>query len=151
MMKKRIILIVACLMMVLSSSCLAANWVWAHSNDKISYFFDSDSIKMFETEGKPETRRIMVWTKLIFDEAFAQEKCVINGEVMHEQKSKVTFSRPSMTYTEQAVYCYDKKGTVISSSPNVNRKYDIIPDSSGDKLSLAVEKYAIEHNIKPQK
>jgi hypothetical protein len=150
-MKKRIILVVACLMMVLSSSCLAANWVWVHSNDKIGYYFDADSIKVFETAGKPETRRIMVWTKLVFDEAFAQEKCIINGIVMREQKSKVTFFRPTMTYTEQAVYCYDKKGTVISSTPNVNRKYNIVPDSSGDKLSLAVEKYAIEHNIKPQK
>lgn len=54
MMKKRIILVVACLMMVLSSSCLAANWVWVTSDSRMGFFFDSDSIKVYETEGKPK-------------------------------------------------------------------------------------------------
>jgi hypothetical protein len=102
---------------------------------------------VFETAGKPETRRIMAWTKLVFDEAFAQEKCIINGIVMREQKSKVTFSRPNMTCTEQAIYRYDKDGTVINSESNLNRKFDIVPGSSGDKLSVAVDNYAREHNI----
>jgi hypothetical protein len=33
----------------------------------------------------------------------------------------------------------------------MQEKEPLIPDTFGDKVSLAVEKYAVEHNIKPQK
>jgi hypothetical protein len=151
MMKKRIILVVACLMMLLSGSCLAANWVWVTSDSRMGFFFDSDSIKVYETEGKPETRRITFWEQIVYDDAFAEKQGVINGQTVKAIRQRVNCSRPNMAQVTYSRYFYAKDGTVLASKPNMQEKEPLIPDTFGDKVSLAVEKYAIEHNIKPQK
>lgn len=151
MMKKRIILVVACLMMMLNSSCLAANWVWVTSDSRMGFFFDSDSIKVYETEGKPETRRITFWSKVIYDDAFAEKQGVLNGQTVHMIKERATFSPPKMMQTTHARYIYSKDGNLLDSKPHLNINEPIIPDTFGDKILQALEKYIAEHNIKPQK
>jgi hypothetical protein len=93
-MKKRIFLIVACLMMVLSSSCLATNWVWVTSDANMGYYFDADTIKV------TKSNQIIVWEKVIYDEAYSRSIGNVNGAIVHELKMRVGYHRASMTATQ---------------------------------------------------
>ena len=144
-MKKRIILVVACLMMVLSSSCLAANWVWVTSDSRMGFFFDADTIKV------TESNQIIVWEKVIYDEAYSRSLGDINGAIVHKLKMRIGYHRASMTTTQYSRYAYDKNGNLLASVERLREQSQIIPDTYGEDFLIALEKYVAEHNIKPQK
>lgn len=149
-MKKRVIVLLAMLLLALSAQCFAANWVWVCSDARMGFFFDSDSIKVFETEGKPATRRIMFWEKIVYDDAFAEKQGRIKGQIVSEIKQKVGCSRPNMGQVTYARYLYAKDGTVLDGKPNIHESEPLVPGTYGDVVMAAVEKYVTEHNIKPQ-
>jgi hypothetical protein len=144
-MKKRIVLIVTCLMMLLSSSCFATNWVWVTSDANMGIFFDADSIRV------TNSNQIIVWEKVIYDEAYSRSIGVINGNVVRSLKMRAGYHRPSMTVTQYARYVYGKDGKLLASVNNIREKSEIVPESGGEQTLLALEKYVAEHNIKPQK
>jgi hypothetical protein len=144
-MKKRIFLIVACLMMVLSSSCMATNWVWVTSDANMGYYFDADTIKV------TKSNQIIVWEKVIYDEAYSRSIGDVNGAIVHELKMRVGYHRASMTATQYSRYIYDKNGKLLASAKRLREQSQIVPDTNGENFLIALEKYVAEHNIKPQK
>ena len=72
---KRLIMVVM-MMLAMTASCYAASWEWVGSNDKNGIFYDKDSI-IFEMSSKTQTvnrDRVVVWEKMIYDEAFVQKR-----------------------------------------------------------------------------
>src|SRR5574344_1600208 len=66
MFKKKIFAMMAVFTFVLSmaSTCLAANWIWIDSTDKISIYFDSDTAHYYE-ETRDKYAHLDFWVKVV--------------------------------------------------------------------------------------
>jgi hypothetical protein len=141
---RKLLLTVLALVM-LSSSCLAANWEWAGSDEKIGMFYDVNSITFSISPNKQivSRDRVWLWVKYVFDESFAEQ--VIKNRNVKFQICKVGYDFSQNKTFESKIITYHKDGHVLKEEPGRRAWVDIYPESVSDCIKSAVEKYVRAH------
>lgn len=140
-------LFVAALVILSSSISHAANWQWIDSNDKVGYFFDSDTIryekKLFVQKGESpiDFTQVTCFVKQVFTQEAIKD---IYPGLDHMVKL-YTFSLSNRTITHQETTCYDQRGVVLSRDTKISSS-NIIPDTWGESMFNSIRDYARRHH-----
>ena len=141
---KRLIMMIM-MMMAMATSCYAASWEWIGANANYGIFFDKDSI-VFDMDKKTQIvnrDKIIVWEKLIYDDAYVQRKS--NNKNIKYSIHKIMFDLANNRLYEEEVYIYDKNSDLIAREQGERKWESIVPSSIGENVKTHAEKYARAH------
>ena len=139
--------------LLLSNTALATNWQWVDSNDKHGWFFDTDTIHYEIAQGlypSVDTSRITFWEKIFYTQAGANEFAKKVNDWRYRDLAYSldlqTISLRDKTYTILAAYYYRKDGSLIKSEEECYDILQIVPETFGEAVFLAVRDYARTHH-----
>lgn len=141
---RKLLLTVLALVM-LSSSCLAANWEWIHSNSEKGYFFDTDSIVFDTSPDKKNVNRdkFYVWVKIVFDPAYAKKK--YQRDDIAYCIDMFGFDLADNKLCEKETIYYSNEKEVLLTFKDVTKWQNTIPESIGEHLMKHTGKYVRAH------
>lgn len=147
-MKRFVFSLLAAVLVILSSSVShAANWQWIDSNDKVGYFFDSDTIryekKLFVQKGESpiDFTQVTCFVKQVFTQEAIKD---IFPELDHTV-DLYTFSLSNRTITSKETICYDRHGAVLYSDKKISSS-NVLPDTWGESMFNCIRDYARRHH-----
>ena len=147
-MKKFMFSLLIVTFVVLSSSIsYAANWQWIDSNDKVGYFFDSDTIryeeKIFVQKGESpiDFTQVTCFVK----QTFTQEAIKDIFPELDHTVDLYTFSLSNRTITRKETICYDRHGAVLYSDKKISSS-NVLPDTWGESMFNCIRDYARRHH-----
>ena len=127
MFKKKIFAMMAVFTFVLSmaSTCLAANWIWIDSTDKISIYFDSETAHYYE-ETRDNYAHLDFWVKVVDTEG----------------NYTIAFERMTHGYMyEHECAVYDSDGNRLRYIDDTKQRWRIIPGSNLVKMETVIVSY----------
>ena len=135
----RKLLLTVFMLLVMSTSCLAAaDWQWVESDANMGWFYDKNSITFMMNKNIVNRDKVVVWTKIVYDGAYAQK----NG--MGNERYAIGKIYIDLAHNKLLIgkaYFYDNEGNVVSTSPAEKKWDDIIPGSHGDKIAKVVSDF----------
>ena len=153
---KMILLLGTLFFLLLSNTAFAANWYWIDSDDKTGCFFDMDTIRYeLAQSGYPyrtsvDTSKITCWEKTVYTQIGARDfATALDDWRLSELAYNLTFETFSLrnkTITVYASYYYREDGSLIYMDEGVWGPYQVIPESRGEDVFLAVRDYARTHH-----
>ena len=142
-MRKLILVVIS--LLLLTTSCFAANWQWLGSNANMGVFVDTSSIKfdMSKTNRIINRDRIYFWVKYEYDEAYAQKNIDPPNTKYIIAHDGLDFKANEMIYPKAIMY--DKDGNSIGEDNPVLHWQPIVPGSLGDSLQKYLADYVSKH------
>ena len=137
----RKLLLTLVMLLVMSTSCLGANWEWVYSDSNVGLFYDKDSI-VFSVQNKIVNRdKCVVWVKIAYDEAFAQKRFK-QAWAYSLERWEFDFANNRMREGERLHYYAD--GQMASRDKPTSSWVDIAPDTFAELIKIRLEKYTRE-------
>jgi hypothetical protein len=139
---RKLLLTVLALVM-LSSSCLAANWEWINSDANLGAFYDTDSIRFDMSQKQKIINRdkFVVWVKFVYDESYARKRGLPKGTKY--SISKIWFDVTQNRFCEEQLLFYDADNINIATDKGT---WDnIVPGTAGEGILKRVHKYVRAH------
>lgn len=139
---RKLLLTVLALVM-LSSSCLAANWEWICSTSDVGLFYDKNSI-VFDISKTEITNRdkCYVWVKIVYDKAFAQKRFKDNTAFSVEHWG---FDIANNQMLEGERLYYDDSGHLIDKTKSTQKWTPIVPDTFAEAVKEKILQYVKVH------
>jgi hypothetical protein len=139
---RKLLLTVLALVM-LSSSCLAANWEWIASDEKIGMFYDKDSIVFDMSKDKITNRdKCYVWVKIVYDKAFAQKRFKDNTAASLEHWG---FDLANNQMLEGERIYYDDSGLPIEKIKGAQKWVGVVPDTFAEAVKEKILRHVKVH------
>lgn len=164
-MKRIAQILIAAVVLFSSGIAAAANWQWINSDDKVGYFFDTETIH-YELEKDPllngwipNRNKVTCWVKIVYTQE-AANNLVKNFQYDRLYSLASSLQLETFYLTEnaislhQAIY-YDHNGSVIYSedydSPSLfgstSAPEKVIPETWGEVTLNAIRDYTNTHHF----
>lgn len=138
----RKLFLVVITLLLLSTSCFAADWEWLYSDAEEGFFFDKSSV-VFRMNGQIVDRdRIQVWIKTVLDESYATEKY---SPVPSYFIIRYEFDLANHKMRYVAGTAYNKKDEKIGNTKSDAKWKTIDKDSPGDFMLQKFLQYVPVH------
>ncbi len=148
---KRISILTLMFVVLLSCTAFAANWAWIDSNDKIGFFFDSNTIKyasyhdIHSNKTIPIKNTICFWQKTIYTPEAANQAADKTGleewrNVSYVIEYVILDKQNKCLSTNYSTF-YDHDGNVIEQSAATHTSR-VIPDTMGESVYEVITTYA---------
>lgn len=139
---RKLLLTVMALMMM-SVSCFAASWEWVCSTPNVGIFYDKDSIVFDMSKDKIINRdKCYVWTKLVYDKAFAQKRFKDNTAASLEHWG-FDFAKNQMLEGERLYY--DDSGMEIDKVKSTQKWEAIVPSTFAEAIKEKIQQHVRAH------
>lgn len=133
----RKMLLTLVILLVMSTSCLAANWEWIGSDADTGLFFDTSTITFEKHKQTINRDKVYVWVRIVYDKEYARKQGNENVSYV-VSKSCIDFANNKISSGKS--YLYSENGRLIDTTPPMKAE-DIIPNSKGEIIAEAVDKY----------
>jgi hypothetical protein len=142
-MRKTILTILA--LIVMSAQCVAADWVWLHSDENEGFFFDKGSIVFDISKDRKIVNRdrFYVWVKTAYDAAFAKKE--FGRDDVAYSVDRFGFDAKTNSVCEKHILYYNHNKQVIYQQKDILRWQTIVPETLGESLFRHISKFVREH------
>lgn len=135
------LLLTVFMLLVMSTSCLAANWEWVGSSPDLGIFYDKDSIVFEKNKQIVNRDRCSVWVKIVYDKAYVQREYKQDWAFSVERWN---FDLANNRIREGERLHYNDNGRVVNRDKPSSKWNDIAPETLAELIRDRVSKYAHE-------